>query len=409
MVSDKQTDELPPQPDGERRAGFAPIRQATSWAAAHRLMSVLMAGCFFLVAISLVGAWFLVGSGPTSSGREVTLEAALDALDSGVLHEARSFAEILAQRHHPPIEEAGGPAFILGVVTYRETLDSWQEDKKSGLRQASRYLEEASDRGFPAGRKTEGLLLLGRCLYLSDQVSASLPVLQDALRVTKLERTRIDIEKLLAGAYLNDPIPKFEEALKYNGLFLSHETISDDTRGEGLLQRSQIFLRMDRVGECLATLKKIPADAVNRAEATVVHGQVLMHEAAALRGDLKNKTEMATDAHHQAKLKYEAAIENFRKAQGSDTLNNVATRRAMYLIGLCRFCAQPWPFRETDSRPEQSGSRPSGDMYRPPCSWLEPWKTADTIILPTAKRFRSFVFRNNGDKRPALGHELRRV
>ncbi len=244
-------------------------------------------------------------------------------------------AEILAERRNPPAEEAGGPAFILGVVTYRETMDSWQEDKKSGLRQASRYLEEAADRGFPTGRKAEGLLLLGRCLYRSDQVSASLPVLQDALRVTKLERTRIEIERLLAGVYLNDPIPKFKEALKYNGLFLSHETISDEARNEGLLERSKIFLRMDRVGECLATLKKIPKDAKNRAAAIVVRGQVLMREAAALRNDAKDKGQTSADAHYRAKLKYESAIESFRKAQGSDTLNNIATRRAMYLIGLC--------------------------------------------------------------------------
>lgn len=276
-----------------------------------------------------------MGLGSTGTASQTTLASALDALDSGVLQEARSHAETLAKRYHPPIEEAGGPAFVLGVVTYRETMDSWQEDKRSGLRQASRYLEESSDRGFPPGRRTEGLLLLGRCLYLSGQVSASLPVLQDALRVTKSERTRIEIEKLLAGAYLNDPVPKFKKALKYNGLFLSHETISDDARNEGLLERSKIFLRMDRVGECLATLKKIPKDANNRAEAIVVRGQVLMREAAALGRALKDKAEMPSDAHHRAKLKYESAIESFRKAQGSDTLDNVATRRAMYLIGLC--------------------------------------------------------------------------
>ena len=276
-----------------------------------------------------------MGSESAGTAGRATLAAALDALDSGVLNEARSMAESLAKRRNPPAEEAGGPAFILGVVTYRETMDSWQEDKKSGLRQASRYLEEAADRGFPTGRKAEGLLLLGRCLYLSDQVPASLPVLRDALRVTKREQTRIEIEKLLAGAYFNDPVPKFDEALKYNGLFLSHETISDEARNEGLLERAEIFLRMDRVGECLATLNKIPAGAKNHAEAIVVRGRVLMREAAALGGDLKNKAETSADAHHRAKLKYESAIESFRQAQGSDTLNNVATRRAMYLIGLC--------------------------------------------------------------------------
>ena len=335
MASDQSTDQLQQQPDGEPRGVLAPIRRATSWAAAHRLMAGLSAGGCFLIVVSLVGVWFWMGSGSSGEAGGVTLAAALDALDSGVLHKARSHAETLAKRRRPPIEEAGGPAFVLGVVTYRETMDSWQEEKKSGLRQASRYLEEASDRGFPPGRKAQGLLLLGRCLYLSGQVSASLPVLQDALRTTKRERTRIEIEKLLAGSYLNDPIPKFNEALKYNGLFLSHATISDDARNEGLLERSNIFLRMDRVGECLATLKKIPEDANNRGQAIVVRGQVLMREAANLRGDLKDEAEIANDAHHRAKLKYESAIESFREAQGSDTLNNVATRRAMYLIGVC--------------------------------------------------------------------------
>ncbi|MBN2291641.1 MAG: tetratricopeptide repeat protein [Pirellulales bacterium] len=334
MTSDRPTDKLRERPEEEPRGDLSLIRRATSWAAAHRLMAGLLGGGCVLILV-LVGVWYWLGSGTSAKIANATLTDALDSLDDGVLNEARQIAEVLAKRRNPPAEEAGGPAFVLGVVTYRETMDSWQENKTSGLRQAARYLEDASDRGFPPGREEQGLLLLGRCLYLSDQVSASLPVLRDALRVTKREQTRIEIEKLLAGAYLNDPIPKFKEALKYNGLFLSHKTISDDARNEGLLERANIFLRMDRVGECLDTLKKIPENAGNHAEAIVVRGQVLIHEAAALRRDLKNKDEISSDAYHQAKLKYEAAIECFREAQGSDTLNNVATRRAMYLIGLC--------------------------------------------------------------------------
>ena len=244
-------------------------------------------------------------------------------------------AESLAKERHPPAEEAGGAAFILGVVTYRETEDSWQEDKTAGFLQAARYLQEASDRGFPPGRKAEGLLLLGRCLYLSDQIAASRPVLQDALRMAEKEQTRVEIERLLAGAYLCEPLPKFDDALKFNRLFLSHDIISEDARNDGLLQRARIFLRMGRIEECLGILDEIPKDAKNLAESIVVRGQIVMREADVLLGGLKQNIEPSTDVKRRAKMKYEEAVENFRKAQGSDTLDNVATRKAMYSIGVC--------------------------------------------------------------------------
>ncbi|MEA1952366.1 MAG: hypothetical protein U9N87_13380, partial [Planctomycetota bacterium] len=138
MASDQSTDKLQQQPENEPRGGLAPIRRAVSWAAAHRLMAGLLAGGCSLILALVVGGWFWMGPSSSEQAGNATLAAALDALDDGVLREARQIAEVLAQRRNPPAEEAGGPAFVLGVVTYRETMDSWQEDKKSGLRQASR-------------------------------------------------------------------------------------------------------------------------------------------------------------------------------------------------------------------------------------------------------------------------------
>jgi len=303
-------------------------RAWAGWAAANRLRAAMLLGACLVSVAGVVLAGLLI-LGDSSAGGDVTLEMALDALDSRAFLEARKLAEKLQKRDDLPIEELGGPVFVLGAVSAYEAEDSWSKERTRYLLLAARYLEEARDRGFPPGREAEGLYLLGKSLYLSGQIPSSRPVLLRALPLNPHLET--EIHRLLAGAYLNDANPMLEEALRENGLYLADQQLSTADRHDGLLQRARILLQMEKIPECLATLNQIPPDARNRSEAIVMRGRVLMHEARMLQ----NKPRATAADQLRAKQNYEAAIRALREAQGADTLGTQATRKSMYLIGVC--------------------------------------------------------------------------
>lgn len=319
--------------DAEQQGSAGPLRRALGWIAAHRLaVGLLVGGCILTASIAAGGLWFWLGAAEDDG--TATLAAAFDAYDGGYIQEARRLAELLIENHMSSSETLGGAGFILGAIAYHETEDSLQADKRTDYLRAARYLEEAGDRGIPSDRKAEGLLLLGCSLYLSGQASASRAVLLDALRNAESEEKQIELKRMLADAYLAEPLAKLGDALKFNERLLAHKSLSPHERGAAMLQRAKIFLRMDRRDDCLATLKEMPEGARHRAEAGVVKGRLLMREAELIQAAAakEGKTDVESS---DAKQKYEAAIDCFRAAQGSDTLNNSATREAMYLSGAC--------------------------------------------------------------------------
>ena len=260
---------------------------------------------------------------------QVTLDQALDALDAGNLAEARALAKTLMEQGAATTDEAGGPAFVLGVAAYEEARESWARDKKTPYLLAARWLEDARDRGFPPRRDAQGMLLLGKALYHGDRIPASRPVLGEALRLAGDEKTKAEIHRLLADANLYDSVPRLDEALADNARYLACPLLASSQRDEGLLQRAHILLGMDRIGECVTTLDKIPSDSRNRADVVLLRGRLLMREAEKL------KDQGGADARLEAQKRYEAAIKTLRHAQGVDTVGNQATRQALYLIGVC--------------------------------------------------------------------------
>lgn len=325
---DQQPEPSQPTPRQRRRSLAAAGRAAMSWTVASRLRASLVAGAC-LVSVAGVGVgWLLLGSRHLGGG-PVTLDMALEALDNGHYLQARELAERLQKQGSLSIEELGGPVFALGAAAAYEADQTWSQDKTHLYLLAARYLEESRDRGFPPGRRAEGLYLLGRSLYLSGQVPASRPMLLEALKVNQHKEG--EIHRLLAGAYLNDPNPQLEKALAENTLYLTDRRLPREVRHEGLLERAQILLRLGKIPESVAALEKIPPDAANRAEVAIIRGRLLMHQARAL----KNKPDATAKDRTQAREKYRAAIKTLRLAQGRDTLENQATRKAMYLIGNC--------------------------------------------------------------------------
>jgi hypothetical protein len=248
----KDRDSQPSRPTLRARwealAGAA--RTIGPWAKANRLRAILVVGAGLLSVGGVMLAWSAMVS-HRSGGEPVTLEEALTALDSGAYLEASQLAKTIQARGELPMEELGGPVFVLGAAAAYEADDTWSRDKINYYLLASRYLEEARDRGFPAGRRAEGLYLLGRSLYLSGQVPASRPVLLEAWKVNKRRRT--EIHGLLADAYLHAANPRLEEALAENEKYLRDAGLPPAARHRGLLQRARILLSLNRIPEFSCT------------------------------------------------------------------------------------------------------------------------------------------------------------
>jgi TolA-binding protein len=331
----------PPETDADRpdeavrptlrqrwQALWGALGAVPAWAAAHRLQALLVAlGCLLSVS-GLAVVWVLLSS-HRASAEPATLAMALEALDRGAYADARQLAERLQQQGTLSAEEFGGPVFVLGAVAAREAEDSWNKRKAPLYLAAARYLEEARNRGFPPGRNAEGLYLLGKSLYLGGQIPASRVALREALKVHRQRQT--EIHGLLAGAYLHDANPKLDQALAENALFLADPRLTPAAHNEGLLQRAQILLEHDKLSECTAALDAIPAHTDLEAEAILLRGQVLMREAELLR----SKPEATAAERLVAEQKYQAAIKTLQLAQSRDTLSSQATRKAMYLTGIC--------------------------------------------------------------------------
>lgn len=332
MSSEPQSNESPDAVSSQRRSSFAGLLQAAGrWVGANRLKAALLVGSVLASAGAALGLWFVLGS---QAAAEFTLPLTLDALDNGRFSDARRMAESLRRQGPLPSETLGGLAFVLGAAAAYEADQTWTNGRKDLYLLASRYLEEARDRGFPEGRQPEGLLLLGRSLYESDQIAASRPALRDALEANTGQAT--EIHRLLAEACMNDSVPQYAEALRENTSYLSDRSLSSRERQRGLLQRAKILLHLDHISECLDTLAQIPADAADRAEAVVLEGQVLLHQARELIGSVDTAD---TDALKKAELehreKIQAAIDTFREAESRDTLSADVSCRAAYLTGVC--------------------------------------------------------------------------
>lgn len=310
-----------------RSRGVDLVRQAIRFSREHPLKAagVGAAGLLSIVVMVVVGVW-LISLGGNSD--RVTAEQVLKAYEQGEFTEAEELAKTLRDQPDPTSQDIAAATFVLGAIAAGDADNTFNEQRRKKYRVAARYLEEARDRGFPLDHAADGLFMLGKSLYESGRIPAARPVLVEALRVKKDKRWAI--YRLLSGAYLDDTRPDLEKALHYNTLYLSHELPSTE-RQEALLQRAKILLASNEDDACAATLKEIPKDSKYRAEATILHGRMLMRQAATL----KEGNEPSPRDLQRSRDLYQQAIKALRLAQGLDTLSNKATRKAMYLIGVC--------------------------------------------------------------------------
>lgn len=319
-----QSENSPSTEESAPRVSFG--KRFVGWVKASRLHAAILAGAVIASIGGVCVLWFAFGAS-RSEEPQVTLEMALEALDNGQFPEARQMAERLREQVTLRPHRRGTIAFVLGIVAMHEADATWASDKTNYHLVAARYLDESRDRGFPPGRDAEGIYALGRCLYLSGQIESSRSVLREALAVNPQRKT--ELHRLLASAYSKGPNPKYAEALEQNQLFLSAAKLPPAERSRGLIQRAQIQIEMGRVEACEDTLREIPANVDNRSDVMLLRGRVLMEQARRLKKNVKESGES------KVRAKYEAAIKVLREAQTHDTLVNEASRRSMYLIGVC--------------------------------------------------------------------------
>jgi len=314
---------------GKWSAARATVRRALHWAAAHRTVAGVIAGSTIVLLIGIPVVLLLSAGGAQGEPETGSFAAALAALDQGDYAAARQIAESLRDSGDLPYEELGGPSFVFGVIAAREAEEKWGDERIRYYTLAASHLEQARDRGFPAGRAPEGHYIMGHSLFQSGRIPQSRAALRDALPVNPDRQS--EIHRLLALAYLQDANPKYEEALEHNTLYLADRTLEPDERLEGLVQRGRILLGMGDVPQCRETLESLGPAARTNSESLILSGILLMVEARSLQ---EEGTAPGARPSAAAVEKYRKAIQLFREAQGHDRLQSQSTRKAYYLIGV---------------------------------------------------------------------------
>lgn len=330
MVTDEHNPEERPDPDDvaeEQSTGrFRRLRRVGQFAREHRLLASV-AGAAALAA--MFGGILLVVLFAGQKEKPVTLAEALETLDGGMYSDAHTMGKELQDAEDLPTDSYGAPAFIMGCALAYEADRSFMADKRPYYLLASRYLGQARDLGIPPEREGEGLFQLGRTLFLSGQIPASRPVFEAALEAAP--RHRSEILWLLTEAYLTDANPQYEQALAWNDKYLADRVLRPAERRRGLLQQARILLGLNRRDACLATLKEIPEEAKDQAEALVIKAAVTM----ATADEILAADDVTLEQQQEARAKYDQAIEILQAAQGRDTLSTQASRKAMYLTAIC--------------------------------------------------------------------------
>ena len=218
---------------------------------------------------------------------------------------------------------------MLGAIAARDAEIEFNDDRRKVFhRLAARYLEEAHDFGFPAGRRAEGLNQLGVSLHESEQYAASLPILRDALEQNPHRAS--ELHRMLASSYSRQSPPQFDKALMHLQEQLADRTLPPRVRQTALLERFAILFGQDRLDECRRTLDEVPDDSSLRSEKAFAIGRLLMREGDVLLGNPQATPDVAAA---QADKKYEAAVKAFQLAEGADTSTNQTTPKAQYMLG----------------------------------------------------------------------------
>ena len=264
----------PAQPAPASRSASAPagvlarLRGVRAWLWRHKLAAGIVGAAVALCIGGAVGTTLLFRTGNAKNASQLLTEV-LARLDAGDDRQARQIAAQLRAEKELSFIELGGPMYVLGVVTAREAQEHFNPtDQRMLYLVASRYLEEARHRGFPAGREQDGLALLGRSLHHSGRYAQSLPYLNEAMAAQPNGGGQLPW--LLADSYLHLTPPKLDEALRYTRQYLAAPELSPREIDSGHLLESQILLAQGSLADAEEALAKITETSPVYAEAVVM-------------------------------------------------------------------------------------------------------------------------------------------
>ncbi|MFV1963938.1 MAG: tetratricopeptide repeat protein [Pirellulaceae bacterium] len=297
--------------------------------------NVAIIGFLVLAVVGLgTGLGVVVTSAPAESN-PITLEMALAELDSGHWEAARQIAADLRLAALLPGKDAGGPAYVLGVVMAHDAENHAVERERRVLHLlAARYLEESQKQGFPSGREGYGEFELGKNLYHAGLYAASIRALSNALESHPRETT--ELCRLLSGSYLRESDPQLEKALEFNRRYLSDEGLSAESRDAGLLMQGRILIDLNDLDACYQTLSQIDDQSPLFADALLLKSMLLMEQADQLLAPAQAADAAdAAQARTEAAAKYEEAKTTLRDAQQHAAYNSNVIRQSQYLMGVC--------------------------------------------------------------------------
>jgi len=306
------------------------VRGLPAWVNANRWKAAVVGKVFLSIMVASAIVYRLANGPGTMSLEGISLEEALKKLDAADYGQAQEIAERLRTCPAFPVEELGGPMFVLGAATAYEAESKW--DRRGSVRlylAAARLLEDAGKRGLPPDRQGEGLLLLGKSLLEADKQAQSLPVLLQAHEANP--SSQAEIRTLLARAYLEQQPANPQEALNWNEKYLSDKMLSPMQRDAGLLQQARILYQLGDTENCRRSLNSIGTTDY-RSEAIAIQGRLLIYEGDRL---IKDPALVASNENEaKAAAKYNEAVEMLRQAKGRDAVPTQATRTCSYLLGV---------------------------------------------------------------------------
>lgn len=259
-------------------------------------------------------------------------QSARKALDACDWETAKAWAEVLLGQSKASIEQRAQAAFVFGAVAAYEAREAPPRKRRSLYLTAARHLEESMLAGFPPEREAEGLLLLGQSLVSLEHWGQARPVLLEALAQNPDHQA--EIHWLLSQAFVREPSPDLNEALKHNEAYLASEPLDEQRRRTALLQKAEILMLKGDLDRAEAIVAKLLENDETSPGALLIKGRLLMARAGGLQ-----TPQPETDANAQARSRrselLNEAIKTLQAAAGNDLPGGHWAAAAMYLIGEC--------------------------------------------------------------------------
>lgn len=305
---------------------FRIVPQSLAWAKSHKLVAILA-----LVVILIGGngfAWWMLRDEAAPPPPPETIQDALLALDKSEWDEAKRIIETVAKRENADFDTWGGVPFVQATIELYQREQSQTEGSLVDDVRIAGLLQTARERGFPEGRRAQGLYLLGRVLARTGQYAAARGVLEEAIEAGAPPKA---VLLHLSEAWSVDPRPDYGKARQVLNEYLAEESLTDTERQWGYIELARQQLGQGDLAACRKTLSGFEARQEIVPASKVLLGRAALNEARALPGTV---TSESPPDDPKAKL-YQQALDTLRQVGGQDASAMPWRRLSLYFAGVC--------------------------------------------------------------------------